>query len=66
MKRRKVRKYGKAASKKVERALHELKRGQLRSGRSGQRVTSRRQAIAIGLAEARRAGGKVPRRKRRR
>jgi Family of unknown function (DUF6496) len=52
--------YGKKASEKVERAMHEMKRGQLRSGGSGKRVTSRKQAIAIGLSEARRAGGKVP------
>ncbi len=56
-------KYGKKASKKVERAMHERKRGKLRSGRSGKKVTSRKQAIAIGLSEARRAGGKVPARK---
>jgi hypothetical protein len=42
--------------------MHEMKRGTLRSGRSGKKVTSRKQAIAIGLSEARRAGGKVPRR----
>jgi uncharacterized protein DUF6496 len=54
-------KYGEKAQKKVERAMHERKRGTLRSGRSGKRVTSRKQAIAIGLSEARRAGGKVPR-----
>jgi hypothetical protein len=54
--------YGKTASKKVERAMRERKRGTLRSGRSGKKVTSRKQAIAIGLSEARRAGGKVPRR----
>lgn len=52
--------YGKKASERVERALHEMKRGQLRSGGSGKRVKSRKQAIAIGLSEARRAGGKVP------
>jgi len=56
-------KYGKKASKKVERAMHERKRGTLRSGRSGKKVTSRKQAIAIGLSEARRAGGKVPRKR---
>jgi hypothetical protein len=44
--------------------MHEMKRGKLRSGRSGRRVKSRRQAIAIGLSEARRAGAKVPRKKR--
>ena len=52
--------YGKAAQSKVERAMHERKRGTLRSGRAGKRVTSRRQAIAIGLSEARAAGQKVP------
>jgi len=54
------RKYGEKASQKVEKAMHERKRGTLRSGRSGKKVTSRKQAIAIGLSEARRAGGKVP------
>ena len=53
-------KYGKKADQKVERAMHEMKRGTLRSGRSKKKVTSRKQAIAIGLSEARRAGGKVP------
>jgi hypothetical protein len=57
-------KYGKTAQKKVKRAMHERKHGTLRSGRSGKKVTSRKQAIAIGLSEARRAGGKVPREKR--
>ncbi len=55
------RRYGPKAQRKVERAMHERKRGTLRSGRSGKRVTSRKQAIAIGLSEARRAGAKVPR-----
>ena len=54
--------YGKKAQEKVRRAMHERKRGTLRSGGSGKKVTSRKQAIAIGLSEARRAGGKVPRR----
>jgi hypothetical protein len=54
-------KYGKKASEKVERAMRERKRGTLRSGRSGRKVTSRKQAIAIGLSEARDAGAKVPR-----
>jgi hypothetical protein len=54
--------YGKKAQDKVEKAMHERKRGTLKSGRSGRKVTSRKQAIAIGLSEARRAGGKVPRR----
>jgi hypothetical protein len=53
-------KYGKKAQDKVEKAMHEEKRGQLKSGRSGKTVTSRKQAIAIGLSEARKAGGKVP------
>ncbi len=57
-------KYGKKASEKVERAMHEMKRGELKSGRSGKKVTSRKQAVAIGLSEARRAGGKVPSKKR--
>ena len=52
--------YGKKAQQKVKRAMHERKHGTLRSGRSGKRVTSRKQAIAIGLSEARQAGGKVP------
>jgi hypothetical protein len=52
--------YGKKAQEKVERAMHERKRGTLRSGGSGRKVKSRKQAIAIGLSEARRAGGKVP------
>lgn len=55
--------YGAKASEKVEKAMHERKRGRLKSGRSGKKVTSRKQAIAIGLSEARRAGGKVPRKK---
>lgn len=58
-----ARKYGKKAQKKVKRAMRERKRGRLRSGRSGKKVTSRKQAIAIGLSEARRSGAKVPRRK---
>ena len=52
--------YGKKAGEKVERAIHEMKHGKLKSGRSGKKVTSRAQAIAIGLSEARKAGGKVP------
>lgn len=56
-------KYGRKASKKVERAMHKRKRGTLRSGRSGKKVTSRKQAIAIGLSEARRSGAKVPAKK---
>ena len=57
------RRYGKKASEKVERAMHEMKHGTLRSGRSGKKVTDRKQAIAIGLSEARREGGKVPKRR---
>jgi hypothetical protein len=60
-KKRGGRKYGRKASQKVERAMHERKRGTLRSGGSGKKVTSRKQAIAIGLSEARRSGAKVPR-----
>lgn len=56
-------KYGKKASEKVEKAMHERKKGTLKSGSSGKKVRSRKQAIAIGLSEARRAGGKVPARK---
>jgi len=56
-------KYGKKAQKKVAKAVHERKRGTLKSGRSGKKVRSRKQAIAIGLSEARRAGAKVPRKK---
>lgn len=55
--------YGKKAGGKVKRAMHERKRGTLRSGRSGRKVASRKQAIAIGLSEARRAGAKVPRKR---
>ena len=55
--------YGRKAGQKVEKAMHERKRGTLRSGRSGKKLTSRKQAIAIGLSEARRAGGKVPKKK---
>lgn len=54
-------KYGKKASEKVERSMHEMKHGKLKSGRSGKKVRSRKQAIAIGLSEARHEGGKVPR-----
>src|SRR5215213_4175101 len=53
-------KYSKGAGKKVERAMHEMKEGDLKSGRSGKKVTSRKQAIAIGLSEARKKGAKVP------
>jgi hypothetical protein len=56
-----ARKYSKSSSRKVEKAMDEMKHGTLRSGRSGKKVTDRKQAIAIGLSEARRAGAKVPR-----
>jgi topoisomerase IA-like protein len=55
--------YSKGAQKKVEKVMHEKKKGTLRSGRSGKKVTSRKQAIAIGLSEARKAGAKVPKKK---
>ena len=57
------RKYGAKAGQKVERAMHEMKRGQLKSGRSGKTVKSRKQAIAIGLSEARKRGARVPKKK---
>jgi hypothetical protein len=57
------RRYSKAAGRKVKRAMHEMKRGELKSGRSGKTVRSRQQAIAIGLSEARAAGKKVPRKR---
>jgi hypothetical protein len=56
-------KYGKKAQSKVKRAMHERKRGTLKSGGSGKKVKSRKQAIAIGLSEARREGAKVPKKK---
>ncbi len=56
-------KYGKKASEKVEKAMKERKKGTLKSGRSGKKVTSKKQAIAIGLSQARKAGAKVPRKK---
>jgi len=56
-------KYSKKAQEKVEKVMHEKKKGTLRSGRSGKKVTSRRQAIAIGLSEARKAGAKVTKKK---
>jgi hypothetical protein len=55
--------YGKKASDKVHRAMKERKQGKLKSGKSGKKVTSRKQAIAIGLSEARKSGAKVPRKK---
>lgn len=56
-------KYGPKASEKVEKAMHEMKKGKLKSGKSGKKVTSRKQAVAIGLSQARKAGGKVPKEK---
>jgi len=58
-----ARKYSSGASRYVERAMKKRKKGALRSGRSGRRVTSRKQAIAIGLSEARKKGKKVPRKR---
>ena len=62
-KERNVARYSKASGRKVERAMHERKHGTLRSGSSGKKVTSRKQAIAIGLSEARRDGAHVPKKK---
>lgn len=53
-------KYGPKAQAKVEKAMHEMKEGKLKSGKSGQKVTSKKQAVAIGLSEARKAGAKAP------
>ena len=53
-------KFGPKAQEKVEKTMHEFKRGDLRSGKSGKKVTNPKQAVAIGLSEARQAGGKVP------
>jgi hypothetical protein len=58
-----AKKYSKGASAKVKKAMHERKQGTLKSGRSGKTVKSRKQAIAIGLSEARRSGKKVPKKK---
>jgi hypothetical protein len=66
MAKKRRRKYGKKAQSKVARAMRERKRGKLKSGRSGKTVKSRKQAIAIGLSEARRSGAKVPAKRRRR
>jgi hypothetical protein len=57
------RKYGKKAGEKVQQAMHEMKQGELRSGRSGKKVTDPEQAVAIGLSEARESGAKVPEKK---
>lgn len=56
-------KYGPKAQEKVERAMHEMKEGKLKSGKSGQKVTNPKQAVAIGLSEARKSGAKVPKQK---
>lgn len=56
-------KYGPKAQEKVEKAVKEMKEGKLKSGKSGKKVTSQKQAVAIGLSEARKQGGKVPNRK---
>lgn len=56
-------KYSKKAQEKIEKVMHEKKHGQLKSGRSGKKVTSRKQVIAIGISEARQAGAKVPKKK---
>ena len=56
-------KYSKKASQKVKKTMHEYKRGTLKSGRSGQKVMSKKQAIAIGLSKARKSGAKVPRKR---
>lgn len=55
--------YGKTSKRKVKKAMHEYKRGKLKSGRSGKKVKSRKQAIAIGLSEARKRGAKVPKKR---
>lgn len=64
--RKSPRKYGPAAGKHVEEEMREFKRGKLRSGRSGRKVTNPKQAIAIGLSEARRSGAKVPKQRKKR
>lgn len=56
-------KFGPKAQQKVKKAMHEMKEGKLKSGKSGKKVTSKKQAVAIGLSEARKAGGKAPKKK---
>ncbi len=56
-------KYGEKSKEKVEQSMHEMKKGELKSGRSGKKVTSRKQAIAIGLSQARKEGAKLPSKK---
>jgi len=63
LKRTTMAKYSKKAGEKVEKVMHEMKEGKLKSGRSGKKVTNPKQAIAIGLSEAREAGAKVPKKK---
>lgn len=58
-----IRKYGPKAQEKVEKTMHEMKQGKLKSGRSGKKVTNPKQAVAIGLSEARKSGAKVPKNK---
>jgi len=58
-----TRKYGPKAQEKVHQAMHEFKEGKLKSGKSGKKVTSRKQAVAIGLSQARKQGAKVPSKK---
>lgn len=58
-----ARKYGKKASEEVKKAVHKQKKGTLKSGKSGKKVTSRKQAVAIGLSEARKKGAKAPKKK---
>ncbi|HEY3731714.1 MAG TPA: DUF6496 domain-containing protein [Steroidobacteraceae bacterium] len=58
-----ARRYSKSSGRKVERVMREMKQGKLHSGSSGKKVTSRKQAVAIGLSEARRAGARVPRKR---
>ena len=55
-----ARKYSTKAQDKVQQAMHEYKEGKLKSGRSGKKVTSKKQAVAIGLSQARKSGAKVP------
>lgn len=56
-------KYGEKAQEKVEQTMHEMKEGKLKSGKSGKKVTSKKQAVAIGLSKARKEGAKVPKKK---
>lgn len=60
-----TKKYGKKATKKISKVMHEYGKGKLKMGRSGKKVKNRKQAIAIGISEARKTGGKVPKQKKR-